>query len=152
MAYVKITDNSVAVYPYSIGQLRRDNSKTSFPKRVSPEILMTYGVYEVAFLEPPEINPRDQKIEQESKPSLVKGVWTLGWVVSNKTDEEVAEYDEEVAQNIRLERNNLLTASDWTQVVDAPVDQAAWAEYRQALRDITSQEGFPHNVVWPVKP
>jgi hypothetical protein len=53
---------------------------------------------------------------------------------------------------IRQHRNALLAASDWTQVADAPVDQAAWAVYRQALRDITSQETFPSEVTWPVAP
>ena len=57
-----------------------------------------------------------------------------------------------LAASIRTQRNQLLTASDWTQVPDAPVDQAAWAVYRQALRDITTQEGFPEAVTWPVKP
>ena len=38
-------------------------------------------------------------------------------------------------ERMRLERNRLLAASDWTQVADAPVDRAAWATYRQALRD-----------------
>jgi hypothetical protein len=52
----------------------------------------------------------------------------------------------------RAKRNALLVASDWTQVADAPVDQAEWAVYRQALRDVTDQSGFPENVVWPVKP
>jgi len=50
------------------------------------------------------------------------------------------------------ERNALLVSSDWTQVADAPVDQAAWATYRQELRDITSQETFPNEVTWPVPP
>ena len=53
---------------------------------------------------------------------------------------------------VRLQRNVLLSESDWTQVADAPVDRAAWATYRQALRDIPSQVGFPLDVVWPKKP
>lgn len=53
---------------------------------------------------------------------------------------------------IRSLRNSLLTASDWTQLADAPVDKAAWATYRQALRDITAQESFPNTVDWPVAP
>lgn len=52
----------------------------------------------------------------------------------------------------RLERDGLLYSSDWTQIADAPVDKAAWATYRQALRDITLQEGFPENITWPTKP
>lgn len=49
---------------------------------------------------------------------------------------------------IRAERNAKLAASDWTQLPDAPVDAAAWATYRQALRDITTQSD-PFNVTWP---
>jgi uncharacterized protein YbjT (DUF2867 family) len=56
------------------------------------------------------------------------------------------------AEEVRAERDRLLAASDWTQVLDAPVDRAAWAEYRQSLRDVPQQEGFPTDVAWPVKP
>lgn len=64
-----------------------------------------------------------------------------------------AELEEIVAsQKVRDKRNKLLITSDWTQVADAPVDKEAWATYRQALRDVTDQEGFPHDVVWPITP
>lgn len=56
------------------------------------------------------------------------------------------------AEQVRAERDALLAACDWTQVADAPVDQAAWAVYRQALRDVTAQAGFPLDVAWPIKP
>ena len=56
------------------------------------------------------------------------------------------------SQQVREKRNKLLADSDWTQVADAPVDQAAWATYRQALRDITEQDGFPVNVEFPAEP
>lgn len=56
------------------------------------------------------------------------------------------------SHSIREKRDMLLVNSDWTQVADAPVDQTAWATYRQALRDITAQNGFPNEVTWPVEP
>lgn len=67
---------------------------------------------------------------------------------------EIAPYVEPAptADQVRAERDRLLAESDWTQVADAPVDQAAWATYRQALRDVPEQQGFPHDVIWPVKP
>ena len=71
------------------------------------------------------------------------------------TDAEIAALqptDAELAAEVRAQRNSLLAASDWTQVLDAPVNQSAWAEYRQHLRDITAQPGFPANVIWPSKP
>lgn len=57
-----------------------------------------------------------------------------------------------LASEARNKRNALLLASDWTQVADAPVDQAAWAKYRQDLRDIPEQGSFPYQVTWPEKP
>jgi len=53
---------------------------------------------------------------------------------------------------VRRERDRLLTASDWTQVADAPVDPAPWATYRQALRDIPQDFASPDDVVWPEAP
>jgi len=53
---------------------------------------------------------------------------------------------------IRELRNTLLNASDWTQISDSTADKAAWATYRQALRDVTKQAGFPWSVEWPTNP
>jgi len=60
--------------------------------------------------------------------------------------------DSRKAAEIRLERNAKLIATDWTQIADATVDKAAWATYRQALRNIPTQSGFPTTVVWPDAP
>jgi hypothetical protein len=65
---------------------------------------------------------------------------------------DAAKAAEKKSAQARSERDQLLSASDWTQVADAPVDQAAWATYRQSLRDIPQQAGFPSNVTWPSKP
>lgn len=59
---------------------------------------------------------------------------------------------EQLAEQARSKRDALLSACDWTQVADAPVDKEAWASYRQALRDVSDQDGFPENVIWPIKP
>ena len=60
--------------------------------------------------------------------------------------------DAEQASAVRQSRGDKLADSDWTQVADAPVDKAVWATYRQALRDITAQSGFPWTVTWPDAP
>ena len=60
-----------------------------------------------------------------------------------------------VEQRVRLNRNRLLAASDWTQLPDSPLvagSKAPLVQYRQALRDVTKQAGFPTNVVWPTPP
>lgn len=59
---------------------------------------------------------------------------------------------EQESEEVRTQRDALLADSDWTQVSDAPVNHQAWAEYRQALRDLPQQAGFPTEITWPVKP
>ena len=57
------------------------------------------------------------------------------------------------AAKLRTERDQLLAATDWTQAADVPEEvRVKWQPYRQALRDVPQQEGFPHDVVWPEKP
>ncbi len=63
-----------------------------------------------------------------------------------------AQKDAEQAKAVRAARDAKLAECDWTQVADAPVDKAAWATYRQALRDVTAQEGFPWTITWPDAP
>lgn len=58
-------------------------------------------------------------------------------------------------QLVVAQRNRLLFESDWTQLPDSPLSteiQTQWKTYRQALRDITDQSGFPDTVIWPVRP
>jgi len=59
---------------------------------------------------------------------------------------------ESEAMRVRAQRDMLLTQCDWTQLDDAPVDRSAWATYRQQLREVPQQEGFPLAVVWPKRP
>lgn len=57
------------------------------------------------------------------------------------------------SNKVRMERNKLLAGSDWTQAADVPdATRETWATYRQALRDIPQQDGFPFNVTFPTKP
>lgn len=68
---------------------------------------------------------------------------------------ETAPDYEQMAADVRATRDALLAASDYTQATDYPSTYAmrtAWAEYRQQLRDVTKQAGFPADVVWPLPP
>lgn len=63
--------------------------------------------------------------------------------------------EEQQEMQVRAQRNSLLDLCDWTQLPDAPLTEEQkqeWAEYRQALRDVPEQTGFPENVVWPSTP
>ena len=84
-------------------------------------------------------------------------------VLIDLTPQEQAERDAEAATwnagedtrkaaEVRAERNTKLAATDWTQITDATADKTAWAIYRQALRDVTTQAGFPQTITWPDAP
>ena len=101
----------------------------------------------------------------EEQPDIVQifSDVTLGWSESN---EEIAkheayngEYTVEdlpmTSDEARAQRDKLLAETDWTQVLDAPIDAAtreAYRAYRQALRDLPEQEGFPETITWPELP
>jgi hypothetical protein len=86
------------------------------------------------------------------------GKWYTNYVLGPRfaSVEEQTAYeqviDDEQASRVRRERNEKLAACDWTQAADSPVDKAAWATYRQSLRDVTTQSGFPWQVQWPQVP
>jgi hypothetical protein len=67
-------------------------------------------------------------------------------------DEAKTAKDAEQAKSVRTTRDEKLKDSDWTQVADAPVDKTVWATYRQELRDLTKQSGFPWEVTYPTQP
>jgi len=153
--YVKVTDGEIDQFPYTLESLREDNPTTSFPKNPSSDLLESFGLYTVNPVPMPTIDERTQFIAQNSQPHLEDGQWFRGWTVTDKTADEISDYDAFMGDRMRTRRNELLEKSDWTQVPDSPLsdaDKAAWATYRQSLRDISSQEGFPNSITWPTSP
>ena len=141
----------------TIDQLRKKYWNVSFPERITNDILNDYG-YD------PILNGPQVSVSGPYETSVRKGIeeingqWFTKFVVGpifNTLEEEI-EYknkiDNTAAKSIRSTRNNLLKESDWTQIPDCTVDKTIWAKYRQELRDVTTQDGFPHEVVWPEEP
>lgn len=74
------------------------------------------------------------------------------WVAMDEPPVSIAGPDlDALAKDAREKRNTLLAKTDWTQLSDSSADKEKYAAYRQALRDITEQNGFPLEVVWPEK-
>jgi len=152
--YVLAPNQTVEIFPYSIGALRRDNRNTSFPRNPSEEMLATWNVFPVKDRPAPEFDPATENCSQVN-PTLENGEWVMTWQVSPASAEEIAERLEQKSAEVRQQRNQLLTESDWTQLADSPLDadtKSAWAFYRETLRKVPEQSGFPWNIVWPTKP
>lgn len=78
----------------------------------------------------------------------------IGWSYSSGlfTAPEQAVSEEDLAVSARNRRDMLLRESDWAVLTDAPTDKTAWQAYRQELRDVPQQEGFPNSINWPTEP
>lgn len=144
-------------------QFRNLYPDTSFPQILAPDVLADFNA--VAIMEGPQAVPTSPyEYSQRQGVEEINGKWftkyVLGPVFTDNDEQTAAEQliahkaqiDERQAFSIRTDRDQLLSACDWTQVNDAPVDREAWATYRQQLRDIPLQESFPFNITWPTKP
>lgn len=147
----------------SQGEIRKLFSNTSLPRVWDSNVCEFLGIDPILESPSPEITRYQTAIkngvEQDANGNWV-WAWTIGPVFTDNDEGTAAEQeaayrqsiDDKQATAIRSERDSLLSQTDWTQVADAPVDQTAWATYRQALRDVPAQAGFPWEVTWPSKP
>ena len=153
MLYIKISDGQVKEYPYSLEKLRDENPNVSFPQTPDENTLQSYGVCKVVGVNRPTVGYA--KNVSEALPEFVDGQWVQSWEVTDATSEEIALRLKSLSDKVRSKRDALLSDSDWVvikSVEGATQVPSAWATYRQELRDITNQTGFPAEVVWPTKP
>lgn len=149
MIYINVKTQE---YPLKAWDIRRQLPNVSFPSdNAGFEAALPYHGYAIVNEKPRPIVEHTKTVT-EGAPLQTDAGYVQNWIVSDATADEIADRTADAASAIRYERNQLLSACDWTQLPDAPADAAAWATYRQALRDISSQAGFPWNVIWPTEP
>ena len=124
---------------------------TSFPADISSQTYESFGYDPVLKGPQPTLIPPYQYAQRDGVIEI-DGQWFTHYIAVTPNDDQKAAMDAMQASTVRSERNRRLTACDWTQLPDAPVDRDVWAAYRQELRDVSSQTGFPWNVVWPSEP
>jgi len=152
-------------------QFRNDNKNTSFPVQLTIEIINEFG-YDPVLEGPQATTAAPYEISVRAGVEEVNGKWFTKYVVgptfTDTTDvdgtvitaaEQESAYrqgiDDEAAKRVREARNKRLADCDWTQLGDSPFDldgKGAWALYRETLRMVPQQTGFPHNVSWPPEP
>ena len=146
------------------GDIRKLHPNTSLPRIWDESICEALGI-DVIF-EGPQATGGDQyQYSQSAGIEEINGKWYTKYVLGpifTDNDEATAaqqeaaykaQKDAEQAKSVRAERDAKLAASDWTQGKDIAENiSTAWATYRQALRDVPAQAGFPWNVTWPTQP
>jgi len=149
------------------GEIRKLNPNVSLPKVWNSNVYETLGIDPV-FETPKPDTTGDYKVvvrngvEQDSNNNWVQA-WverdmfsdtTEDGVTTTKAEHEAAyqtRLDADAADSVRAERETKLKASDWMALSDVTMT-AEWSTYRQALRDVPEQAGFPHTVTWPTEP
>jgi hypothetical protein len=165
---IRIRESGAVMYE---SEFRALHPNTSMPQQLSEELLNDFGA-DVVFEGPQATGGTVYQYSQAQGVEQVDGKWYTKYVLGPTFIDTVengvtttalqhetaykAQKDAEQAKNVRATRDAKLAECDWTQVadalLDAPVDKAVWATYRQALRDITTQTGFPWTVEWPDAP
>lgn len=144
--YLKLTNGSPD--KYSLRQLRSDNPNTSFPAEPTDALLAEWDVYPYTRPDRPDYDPLTTTLVDGSFEQDAVGNWSLPYVVQQRPQADAQ-------RNVRSRRDGLLSECDWVVIVhtekgtNIPLE---WEVYRQALRDVTAQEGFPFNVIWPTPP
>ena len=151
--FVNITNGQVTKYPYTVGDLRRDNPNTSFPKKIREETMAAFDMYPVGYQSAPDYDPLTHRLQHSSIPSLVDGEWKLTKTVVALTAEQIASDTATKATEMRDKRDGLLAETDWMALSDVTMT-ADMTTYRQALRDITDHADWPNlnGDDWPTKP
>jgi hypothetical protein len=156
---IRIKETGEIVYE---NEFRALFPNTSLPQPLTESIINEFGG-DVVFEGPQVTGGTVYQYSQQAGVEQIDGRWYTKYILgpvftdtaeSTAVQQETAYKilkDAEQTKVIRTQRDQLLKDSDWTQVADAPVDKQAWATYRQALRDVTQQSGFPWTINWPTK-
>ena len=160
------TNNGQVMYEAEFRAYTKANGGPSWDTTTT-EVLEALGA-DVVFEGPQATGGTVYQYSQASGVEQIDGKWYTKYIlgpvfidqvvdgITTTAAEQEAAYkaskDAEQAKSVRASRDAKLAESDWTQVADAPVDKAVWATYRQALRDITAQSGFPWTIEWPIAP
>lgn len=149
--YAKVENGKIVKFPYSMDDLRRENPNTSFPRELSDQILEAYSLERVYEMDPPMYNQDTHRVILHEDPYFEDGFWKRGYTIHELSDEEIRAKNQQVKEFVLSERKRMLEATDWMALSDNTLSPE-WAAYRQALRDIADQPGFPHDIDWPTPP
>jgi hypothetical protein len=153
--FALIQDGAVKRYPYSLSDIKLANPNTSFPSVASDATMAEYGAMRVYFSTRPELT--DTQVLEEDTPvfSNEDQRWTQVLRVRDMTVEEVTSRNDTQAAQVRAQRDTKLAETDWIVIKNLELNAnipGAWEVYRQALRDVPTQSGFPWTITWPVQP
>lgn len=146
---IRIRETGAVMYEAELRQWAKDNNGPSWGQ-TTEEVLEALGA-DVVF-EGPQAQPTRYQVAFRDGVEQIDGKWYTKYSVADMDADGIAAKDAEQAKAVRAQRTEKLKDCDWTQLADSTADKAAWAAYRQALRDIPTQPDFPWTINWPTQP
>jgi hypothetical protein len=132
-------------------EFRALHPHTSMPQLLTEAVLKSFDATVV--FEGPQAQPTRYQVAYRNGVEQIDGKWYTKYSVSDMGAEARAAKDAQQAQSVRDTRDRLIAETDWSQGKDiADSVSAKYTTYRQALRDVPTQTGFPWDVQWPTKP
>jgi hypothetical protein len=132
-------------------EFRALHPRMSMPQQLSEALLKSLDA-EVVF-EGPQAQPTRYQVAFRDGVEKIDGKWYTKYSVADMSAEAKTALDAQQAKSVRDQRDQKLTETDWSQGKDiADAVSAKYTTYRQALRDVPTQSGFPWTVQWPTKP
>ena len=151
----------------SQGEIRKLNPNVSLPKVWDSNVYDTLGIDPVFETPKPDTTGDYKVVVRDGAEQDANNNWVQAWVerdmfsdteedgvTTTKAEHEAAyqaRLDTEAAERVRSERDQKLKDTDWMGMSDVTMS-TEWSTYRQALRDVPSQAGFPHTIIWPAEP
>lgn len=149
---IRIRATGAVMYEAELRSYLKANNGPSYDV-LTPEVMEAIGVDPV--LEGPAAQPTRYQVAFRDGVEQIDGQWYTKYSVADMDADAIAATDAAQAKAVRDQRNAKLAETDWVVIkameTGAPVP-ADVAAYRQALRDITTQAGFPWDINWPVAP
>ena len=149
------------------GEIRKLNPNMSLPKVWNDNVHDALGIDPVFETPKPDTTGDYKVVVRDGAEQDANNNWVQKWVerdmFSDTTEDGVtttkaeheaayqARLDTEAAERVRSERDQKLKDTDWMGMSDVTMS-TEWSTYRQALRDVPSQAGFPHTIIWPAEP
>ena len=158
---IRLRTTGAVMYESELRSYLKANDGPSFDQ-LTPEVMEAIGVDPV--LEGPQASGGTvYQYSQSAGVEQLDGKWYTKYILgpvftdgeTTAAEQETAYKDmkdAEQAKSVRDDRTKRLSDSDWTQIADSTADKLTWATYRQALRDIPAQAGFPWTIDWPDAP
>ena len=147
----------------SQGEIRAMHKNTSFPRVWRENVHESIGIDPVLITPKPEASAPYKIVVRNGAVEDANGNWVQAWVEQDMfaTDDDSTKAEKETEYQARLDvassasarkdRDRRLAETDWLALSDTTMS-SEWTTYRQALRDVPGQAGFPNSIDWPTEP